>query len=202
MTNSNNPQTGIVILAAGNSSRLGCAKQLLDFEGEKLLQIMIDAAEMSSSNACLVVLGAYKEEIRKNINFQSCEIVINEDWSAGLSSSMKIGLSIMIEKYALDQILFMLSDQPFVNKDLLDKMIKTQQKTGKGIVACRYEDTLGVPVLYTKKYFEKLLQLKEKEGAKKLIFNHLDDCETVDFEHGKIDIDTQDDYEKLLGKKA
>jgi molybdenum cofactor cytidylyltransferase len=202
MTNSTYPKTGIIILAAGSSSRLGSAKQLLNFEGKKLLQITIDAAEMSLSKVCLVVLGACKEEIERNINFKSCEIVINENWSAGLSSSMKIGLSIMIEKYALDQILFMLSDQPFVNKNLLDTMIKTQQKTGKGIVACRYEDTLGVPVLYTKKYFEKLLQLKEKDGAKKVILNYMKDCETVDFDQGKIDIDTQEDYDDLLGKKA
>ncbi|GAB2634799.1 nucleotidyltransferase family protein [Belliella aquatica] len=196
------PKTGIIILAAGNSSRLGRAKQLLDFEGEKLLQIAIDMAEDSLSNANMVVLGAYKDEIKKSIDFQTSEIIINENWSAGLSSSMKVGLSAMIENHAVDQILIMLSDQPFVNKELLDLIINTQLESGKGIVACRYGDTLGVPVLYTKKYFEELMQLKEKEGAKKVIFNHLDDCEIVDFDQGKTDIDTQEDYDDLLGKKA
>lgn len=202
MTNSNYPQTGIIILAAGNSSRLGHAKQLLDFKGVKLLQIAIDIAEESLSCVNLVVLGAYKDEIKRNINFQSCKIIINENWSAGLSSSMKVGLSAMIENHAVDQIIIMLSDQPFVNKELVDLMIKTQLESGKGIVACRYGDTLGVPVLYTRKYFQELLQLKEKEGAKKVIFNHLEDCEIIDFEHGKIDIDTQEDYDNFLGKKA
>ncbi|AFL85328.1 putative MobA-like protein [Belliella baltica DSM 15883] len=202
MTNSNYPQTGIIILAAGNSSRLGQAKQLLDFKGEKLLQIAIDIAEDSLSDVNLVVLGAYKEQIKNEIDFQSCEIVTNENWSKGLSSSMKVGLSAMIENYAVDQILIMLSDQPFVTKELLNLMIKTQLESRKGIVACRYGDTLGVPVLYTKKYFEELMQLKEKEGAKKVIFNHLEDCEIIVFERGKIDIDTQEDYDQLLGKKA
>lgn len=202
MTNSIYPKTGIIILAAGNSSRLGRAKQLLDFGGEKLLQIAIDIAEKSLSNACLVVLGAYGDQIKKSINFQSCEMIINENWMSGLSSSMKIGLSAMVENHAIDQVLIMLSDQPFVNADLLDLIINTQLESGKGIVACRYGDTLGVPVLYSRKYFEELLQLKEKEGAKKLIFNHLEDCEVVDFEQGKIDIDTQEDYDNLLGKKA
>lgn len=196
------PKTGIIILAAGNSSRLGRAKQLLDFEGEKLLQIAIDVAEDSLSNANMVVLGAYEDEIKKSIDFQTSEMIINENWSAGLSSSMKVGLSAMIENHAVDQILIMLSDQPFVNKELLDLIINKQLESRKGIVACRYGDTLGVPVLYTKKFFEELMQLKEKEGAKKVIFNHLDDCEIVDFDQGKIDIDTQEDYDDLLGKKA
>lgn len=196
------PKTGIIILAAGNSSRLGRAKQLLDFEGEKLLQIAIDMAEDSLSNANMVVLGAYEDEIKKSIDFQTCEMIINENWSAGLSSSMKVGLSAMIINHAVDQILIMLSDQPFVNKELLDLIINAQLESGKGIVACRYGDTLGVPVLYTKKFFEELMQLKEKEGAKKVIFNHLDDCEIIDFDQGKIDIDTQEDYDDLLGKKA
>ena len=69
MTNSNYPQTGIIILAAGNSSRLGHAKQLLDFKGVKLLQIAIDIAEESLSCVNLVVLGAYKDEIKRNINY-------------------------------------------------------------------------------------------------------------------------------------
>jgi molybdenum cofactor cytidylyltransferase len=202
MTKSKFPKTGIVILAAGNSSRLGRAKQLLEYKGDKLLQIAIDIAEESLSSVNMVVLGAYEDQIKKSIYFRSCEIVINENWSTGLSSSMKIGLSAMVENHAIDQILIMLSDQPFVNKDLLDLIINAQLESGKGIVACRYGNILGVPVLYTKRYFEELLHLKEKEGAKKVIINHLADCEIVDFEQGKIDIDTQEDYDDLLGKKA
>lgn len=200
MINTFYPKTGIIILAAGNSSRLGRAKQLLDFNGHKLLQIAIDMAEESLSNINLVVLGAYEEEIKMSINFQACNIVTNNNWSNGLSSSMIRGLSTMIEKNSIDYVLIMLSDQPFVTKDLLDLMIKAPLERGKGIVACRYGDTLGVPVLYAQKYFDELLQLKEKEGAKKVIFNHLEDCEIIDFDQGKIDIDTQEDYDQLLGK--
>ncbi len=202
MTDLEYPKTGILILAAGNSSRLGKAKQLLSFQGENLLQRAIKAAEKSISNHAVVVLGAYENEIKSIIDFSSSELVVNYNWGEGMSSSMKIGLSNLIKSKNIDQVVIMLSDQPFVNEILLNSMITTQFESKKGIICCAYDDTLGVPVLFTRKYFEELFSLKIKEGAKKVIYNHLEDCEIIPFDKGAIDIDTQEDYDQLLGKKA
>ena len=73
-------------------------------------------------------------------------------------------------------------------------------KTGKGIVASFYAETLGTPVLFNKKYFNELLNLKGQEGAKKIINRFLDDTASIPFEKGYIDIDTEVDYNKLISE--
>jgi molybdenum cofactor cytidylyltransferase len=77
-------------------------------------------------------------------------------------------------------------------------LIEIQKSTGKGIVACKYADTLGVPALFTQRYFEEMKGLKNSEGAKKVIYNHLDDVAELDFPKGAVDIDTYEEYEELM----
>ena len=77
-------------------------------------------------------------------------------------------------------------------------MIKEYQKKVKGIAASEYAATLGTPVLFHKKYFTELLQLKGQEGAKKIINRFLEDTVTVPFEKGNVDIDTIEDYNELI----
>ncbi|MES2809122.1 MAG: nucleotidyltransferase family protein, partial [Bacteroidota bacterium] len=74
-----------------------------------------------------------------------------------------------------------------------------QQQTGTHIVASTYNDTIGVPALFTHHLFDELLLLKGQEGAKKLITIHPDQVATITFDKGGIDIDTVDDYEALIG---
>jgi molybdenum cofactor cytidylyltransferase len=111
---------------------------------------------------------------------------------------MQKGLNYLTKYNVPDQVIILLCDQPFVSSAILDSLIETQKATGKGIVACRYSETLGVPVLFTKKYYPEMLALKSSEGAKKLIYAHLDDVAEVDFPEGSVDIDTYEDYENLL----
>lgn len=196
-----NRSTAIIILAAGNSSRLGQPKQLLEFDGKSLLQIAIDTADQSEAEAKMLVLGANAEDIQRDIELKSVSLTINQDWELGMSKSLEVALRQLLTKYtAIDQILVLLSDQPYISSSLLEEMVDTQASSGKGIVACKYEDTLGVPVLFDKQYFDELLDLTGQKGAKKLIYEHNEDMATVLFPKGKIDIDTKEDYDRLLGK--
>jgi len=193
--------TGIIILAAGESSRLGQPKQLLKYRENTLLQIAIDAAEGAKAAYKLLILGADQEIIQKRIDLGSLSLTVNPAWEEGMSSSLKLGLQQLLELNPdLDQIITILSDQPFITSSLINALIETQASTGKGIVACRYEDTLGVPVLFDHKYFDEIMNLDGSDGAKKLIFKYSDDRETVYFPEGKIDIDTMEDYKKLRGE--
>jgi len=195
-----NKTTAIIILAAGSSSRLGQPKQLLKYDGRSLLQIAIDAAEQSDAHDKVLVLGADAEEIKKDIKLKSIYLTVNQGWGLGMSKSLEVALKQLLENNPeLDQVLVLLCDQPYVTSSLLNAMIATQKSSGKGIVACKYQDTLGVPVLFNKKYFEELMDLSGQKGAKKLIYEHDDDLATVFFPEGKIDIDTKEDYDQLLG---
>lgn len=190
-------KTGVIILAAGSSSRLGQPKQLLEFNGKTLLEIAVEAAQKSLAQSCILVLGANANLISERVVHLKVDQVINENWENGMASSMQKGLKYLMEKSASDQVILMLSDQPFVDSNILNSLIKNKINTNSEIIACSYNGTFGVPVLFTKKYFPELLSLTGNDGAKKLVMAHQDDLHTIDFPKGAIDIDTMEDYLKL-----
>ncbi len=190
---------GIIILAAGESSRLGQTKQNLMFEGKTLLQRAIDTALDADCNPVIVVLGANAGEItlstEKHVHFLQ-----NRDWPEGMASSIRLAIHEMINQKA-ESTIIMLCDQPFVTAELLNTMLQTQSDTGKAIIACAYKGATGVPVLFDSSLFPDLLLLKGHEGARKILRDRADDIAEIPFENGGIDIDTMEDYEGLLGRQ-
>lgn len=190
-------KTGIIILAAGESSRLGYPKQIARYKEKTLLQLAIDAANGCDADKRLLILGANRDEIKKTFSGASIPNIPNPHYQKGMSSSIKVGLEYMLKFDKPDQVIIMLCDQPFVDAGILNKLIATQQKKGKGIVACEYSNTFGVPILFGKAYFEELMELTGDEGAKKIVLSHEDDMVTVPFPKGKVDIDTEVDLRDL-----
>ena len=76
-------------------------------------------------------------------------------------------------------------------------MITTQQKTGKRIVACSYGEIIGPPALFHKAFFPEVMKLRGDAGARKIIQQNMDEVATVLFPQGRIDIDTEADYDAL-----
>ena len=187
----------IIILAAGESSRLGQPKQLLPYQNKTLIEHIIEQATATNAAKIVVILGAFAERIRPFLAFANVEIVENENWEKGMSSSLQKGLE---HAQNADYILVLLSDQPFVNTALLNQIIEQATTTDFPIIATKYNDTLGVPALFKKVVFEELKALNEKEGAKKVIKKYAKNQQVgiVYFEKGAIDIDTMTDYERLL----
>lgn len=190
-------KTGIIILAAGKSTRLGYPKQIARFGEKTLLQLAIDAANGCNADKRVLVLGANRDEIKKTFSGASIPNIPNPHFEQGISSSIKIGLEFMLKFDKPDQVIIMLCDQPFVDAKILNKLIATQEKEGKGIVACTYSKTIGVPILFGKSYFRELTELTGDEGAKKVALAHEEDLLTVSFPKGKIDIDTEEDLKEV-----
>jgi molybdenum cofactor cytidylyltransferase len=188
--------TGIIILAAGSSSRLGEPKQNLVYKGKTLLQNAIDTAISSLCKPVIIVLGANADVTKATIENLPVNILKNEFWQEGMASSIRLGITELkkIEPKA-SSVILMLCDQPFVDTSLINKLVQSQSE--KGIVASAYNDTIGVPVLFDELYFEELLQLKGQEGAKTLLLKYPDDIVMIGFHLGSVDIDTIEDYEKL-----
>ena len=188
--------TGIIILAAGSSSRLGKPKQNLVFEGQTLLQRAVNIALSSACRPVIVVLGANVETIGPTIKDKPVQIVFNEDWSEGMASSIAAGMKQLQQmKTVPDSVILMLCDQPFVSDTILNQLI--QLRSENTIVACVYNETTGVPALFDKSYFDELLLLSGPEGAKKLLLKHKEAVKVVPFDLGGIDIDTTGDFENL-----
>ena len=192
---------GIVILAAGASTRMGGQpKQLIQWEGRTLIRWAVETALSTPLRPVAVVLGANKAQIAGELESLPVTIIDNPFWEQGLSSSIKTGLAaVYLTQKNIDAVLFMLTDQPHVNRGLLLQLVHVYTETGKPIVASRYADQLGVPALFGREYLEKLLGLEGDQGARMIIQNHLDDCAEVPFEPGAIDLDTASDVETFLG---
>ncbi|MDQ1095909.1 MULTISPECIES: nucleotidyltransferase family protein [Chryseobacterium] len=189
--------TGIIILAAGSSSRLGQPKQFLEFNGKTLLFHTVEQALKVTDNV-IVVSGAQPIEIEQQLN--SVVNISNEDWESGMGSSLCKGLQEMLLLHpGLDRCIITVCDQPFINACIFQSLIEKQESSGKGIVASAYAATSGVPVLFNSGYFDDLLNLPDSGGAKMLIAKYQHDTADVRFEKGAIDIDTMEDYQKLTG---
>lgn len=196
MTDSAN--IGVVILAAGSSSRLGRPKQLLEFQDKTLLQHIIDMVTSVEFSPSVVVLGAYADQIREATDLEHVTAVYNEHWSDGIASSIRLGVKESIKLNAtLDSILFLLSDQPFVNTSLIRELIDIHKNGNQRITASSYKQNVGVPAIFAKDFFPQLTELTGDVGAKKIIIRHTEQVEEVPFEKGYFDIDTTQDYEEF-----
>jgi len=188
--------TGIIILAAGSSSRLGRPKQLLVYNHKTLLQHVIDEAKLADLSPIVIVVGANADELTKSLNLSEVNIIINESWETGMSSSIAAGLAALTDNKPQNMIISV-CDQPQINAQLFSDLVRMKNKTGSGIVASAYAGTLGTPVLFGEKYYDTLLNLAGNEGAKKLLNLHEKDVSFIPFEDGQIDIDTEEDYLNL-----
>ncbi|HEY4195009.1 MAG TPA: nucleotidyltransferase family protein [Mucilaginibacter sp.] len=190
---------GIVILAAGNSSRLGRPKQLLKFQGKTLLSHTVHEAVKATGRQTIVVTGANKDLVENELLQLPVHFIHNFYWQDGISSSLYIGIISLLKIFPhLDGIIISVCDQPYISAELFKRMIAGQQQTKKGIVATAYKNAIGVPVLFSARYFAELLDLDGQDGAKILLNNHPDDLTTIIFVNGEIDIDTPADERKLI----
>lgn len=196
---------GVVILAAGLSSRLGRPKQMLEFEGKSLLKHTVSAALASNALVVMVVIGANATLIAKELDNNDVYVTENKNWQEGMASSIRCGLETLTQKApSTDAVIFLVCDQPYISANLVNEIIMVHQQTGKPIIACNYGATFGPPVLFYKSFFNDLMLLQGDAGAKKIIQHHPGEVASVPFAAGTIDIDTAQDYEALKnrGSKA
>lgn len=192
------PKTGVIILAAGESSRLGQPKQLVKFKGKPLLQHSIDLGMSLDFTTKILVLGAKSKEIKKRINCRDFKAVVNENWQEGVGSSIGKGVSAAIKsENKLDHILILLSDQPFVTKEKIQELIKAHSASKNQATFSEYSGTVGVPAIFSNHLFPALERLKGDQGAKKLISSLNLKFGTVAFINGNFDVDTAADVQLL-----
>jgi molybdenum cofactor cytidylyltransferase len=186
---------GTIILAAGDSSRMGGEpKQLLAYKGQSLMRRVTETALALQRGPVVVVLGANRERIVPELAGLPVTLVDNSSWPTGQASSLKTGLAALyLTNKDIDAVFVLHTDQPMVSVGLLTYMLEVGREEGKGIVACRYDTQLSVPALFSRDYIDRLLQLEGDKGVKWVIVKHRDDCVEVPFEAGAIDLDSKRD---------
>ena len=200
MDAANKSRIGIIILAAGASTRLGQPKQLLKFRNKTLIRHAVETALATECEKIIVVLGENADEIKKQIEDLPIEIADNKNWQSGMSSSIKTGLEKLYDE-ELSAVVFMLCDQPLISSETILHLIETQAKTQKKIVASEYKNDLGVPAGFSHEVFEELLNLQGDTGAKFLIKKYFpSDSAKISAPEAEFDIDTLEDYQNLQSR--
>lgn len=188
----------IIILAAGQSARLGSPKQLLPYNNKTLLENAVDAALETECASIFVVLGANADLVRKELKNKPVMVLENPEWEEGMASSIRCGIKYITGTILRpDSIIFMVCDQPFVTSSLLLNLLYKKNESRMPIVASDYGNKLGTPALFHRSLFETLLELKGDTGARKILIDNMDKVAKVSFPEGITDIDTKEDYEKL-----
>jgi molybdenum cofactor cytidylyltransferase len=194
------PSCAAVILAAGSSSRLGQAKQLLVIAGEPLLRRTVRIAGEAGCQPIIVVLGFEADRMRSALDGFRVIVAVNEDWRAGMGSSMRCGMETALRLSPPPEgILLMVCDQIRLSADVLRQLLRLRGLANYPIKAARYGGRLGVPAVFSSAFFPDLLDVRGDRGARGILERNAARVGVIDFLDGEVDLDTPDDLERSAG---
>ena len=150
-----------VILAAGDSTRMGFPKQLAEIKDKPLLELVIEKVN-SNFELSTVVLGYENELIQEKINFYNSNILINENWEEGIVSSIRTALFFYQEQKQIENLIFFLGDQPEVKDDVIFKLLNNESNNSK-ILIPPYRYKLGFPILIPRQFWSKFELLTQND---------------------------------------
>ncbi len=196
-----NSKIALIILAAGQSERMGKIKQLLPWKKTTLLGNSIEQAINSKASDIYVVLGSDFKIIKKTILNYNISIIYNDNWENGMGTSISVAINRISKNHDYHAVIVVLADQPFITSEDLNVLIQSFKSTEKGIVSTRMKSKSGVPAIIDKKYFAHLKALDDLYGAKFIINENIIDNLSIDLSDHYLDIDTLEDYQKLFTKQ-
>ena len=190
-----NKSLAIILCAAGQSARLGQAKQLLPIAEQTLLTWQLSKF-VKLKLPIYVVLGAASEELHKEIarshlNQQHLHLLTNPNWQLGLGSSIAYGIKSL--PTSIDGALLLFVDQYLLTTELLTAFITTWQAQAQSILLASAKNIQGPPVIFPKAYFAELAALTEQSGAKAIIKKHQHNTVFFNLPEAFTDIDTPED---------
>lgn len=195
--------TGLMLLAAGGSSRLGHPKQLLPYRGRTLLRHAAQTALLSQCRPVVVVLGAQPDRLRPELDGLKVLVVDNPDWEQGMGSSIRAGMAALeLSAPDLAGVVLMLCDQPLLTPLSLNALVQAHADTGPPLVVSEYGGTRGVPAFFSHGLFPELRALTGAQGAKPLIVRYASEAVALPLPAGVWDVDTAEDYERLKSEEA
>ena len=192
-----NSHIAAVILAAGMSSRMGEAKQLLRLGDRTLLEQVIDNVRSSGVDDIVLVLGHGADAIRQSIATKNLKIVVNDAYREGMGTSLRTGISSLPPE--MTAALIVLADQPFVRPETLRLLMDQYRKSNAHIVIPMYKGFRGNPVLLDRCVFPEVMALQGDIGCRAVFGNHLEGIVKAPVEDVGIllDLDSREDFERL-----
>jgi molybdenum cofactor cytidylyltransferase len=195
-----NDRIGLILLAAGSSSRLGESKQLLQYRGKTLLRHSVDVGVECGCSPIVVVVGHDAAKMREELKDAPAIVAENADWQQGMGTSIRVGVD-RVEREAPDlaAVVLAVCDQPLVDSKVMRRLVNEYRTCGYPMAAATYAGTVGVPAVFNRHYFDKLKNLPPHAGAKQLLKAHGDQVAKIEMEEAALDLDTPDDLRHLNG---
>lgn len=187
-----------LILAAGQSSRMGQHKMLLPLLGKPLLLHAVEHTLAAEFDEIIVVVGYRADAVRAALAGQPVRIVENPDYQQGQSTSVRAGIAALAP--TTEAVIILLGDQPLVTSAILKSLRQAWQRSGKPIVAPFYTGQRGNPVLFARALFPELLHVSGDQGGREVLQRHASEIEPVEMDDisAAQDLDTWQDYQALL----
>lgn len=188
---------GAVVLAAGTSSRMGEAKQLLRVGERTLLQQVIENVRGAGVDEIVLVLGHRAETIQESVRSENVKIVVNQDYREGMGTSLRTGVVALSPE--ADAAFIVLADQPFVRPETLQRIAEEYRKSDAQIVIPMYKGFRGNPVLLNRSVFPEVMALKGDIGCRAIFGSHAEGIVKVAVGDIGIllDVDNREDFERL-----
>lgn len=190
-----------IILAAGNSVRLGQPKQLLrpdTFGGEAFIERTIRFAVEAEAFPIFVVLGAHAEAIEQAANLSQATVLHNGDWAEGIAGSLRYGVhAVIAQTPQAAGALLMVCDQPALSAEHLRLLLVAHRANAETIASSCYAGHCGVPAVVPRSMFPLLLNLTGDRGARIIFQQQKHPIQAIEFPDGEWDIDTMEDLERL-----
>jgi len=190
--------TGLV-LGAGGSKRLGRPKQLLPYGAGTLLGHVVGTARACGFDQTIVAIGGSAAAVRAGADLAGAEVVVNDDYGDGCSSSIAAALAAVDAR--CDVMVLMLGDQPGVTARTVRALL-----AGRGdapLAVCRYDNGNGHPIAFARSAFGELADLHGDKGVWRLLDRRAAEVERVPIA-GPVprDVDTPEDYQAVLDAVA
>jgi molybdenum cofactor cytidylyltransferase len=188
-----------IVLAAGQSKRMGKPKPLLRFGVSTFLEQIISVLEVSDVDRITVVLGAEAETIRRSVDLSGTDIVINTDYQKGQLSSLIVGLESTPAE--TEAILVCLVDNPFITRNVVNRIASKFKKTRSPIIMPVFNKKRGHPTLFSSSLFEEFRNAPPKEGARYVVHSNEESVLEIEVSESGIliSIDTPEDYKSHFG---
>ncbi len=186
-----------LVLAAGESSRMGTDKALLEYRGRTFLETIVQALRDAGVERIVVVLGHHADEIQRAVRLGEVESVINPDYRQGQTSSLQAGLEVLTNSKA---VLLCLVDHPAVSAGTIRRLILAFRESPAPVIVPTHHGKRGHPVLIARALFRELSDLTLGEGANAVIRKYQQDAKFVEVDDPAVlwDIDDPETYERLL----
>jgi molybdenum cofactor cytidylyltransferase len=188
-----------LVLAAGESSRMGQDKALLGYRGRTFLENILQSLRDAGIGRIAVVLGYHAEEIRRQVDLTGVEVVINHSYREGQTSSLQAGLR-ALRAPGIEAILLCLVDHPAIRSELIQQLCGAYHESRARVVVPRFQGHRGHPVLIDRALFQPLLKLKPVEGANTVLHQYRNQAYELAVNDPAVlwDIDNPTDYRRLV----